>query len=242
MRDGLYQYIGLPELFQQDDFAHIQLFKALGWPWEALKNLPDYLAGLFETLAGGSNPGNSRVWTQEHVVIESGAFLKGPIFLGEGTIVQAGAYIQGPAWIGRGCEIRQGAYLRGMILAGDGCVLGHASEFKHCILFDGVQAPHFNYVGDSILGNHAHIGAGVILSNVRLDKKPVRVQLIGEGFRGERIETGLEKLGGILGDACEVGCNTILNPGTILGAACRVAPVSSIRGSWEKGSVLPILA
>ena len=242
MRDGLYRYAGLPELFQQKDFAHNQLFAALGCPWDALKNLPDYLAGLFKALASGSDPGNAGVWTQGHVVMEPGAFLEGPIFLGEGTIVQAGAYIRGPAWIGRGCEIRQGAYLRGMILAGDGCVLGHASEFKHCILFDGVQAPHFNYVGDSILGNHAHIGAGVILSNVRLDKKPIRVQLIGDGYQGERIDTGLEKLGAVLGDACEVGCNTVLNPGTILGTASRVAPVSSIRRTWKAGSVLPILS
>lgn len=240
MHDGLYQYTGLPELFHQDEYAHIKLFKLSGYPWEALKNLPNYLADLFETLASSGNPRNLRVWAQDHVVIEPGAFLEGPIFLGEGTTVQAGAYIRGPAWIGRGCEIRQGAYLRGMVLAGDGCVLGHASEFKHCVLFDGVQVPHFNYVGDSILGNNAHIGAGVILSNVRLDKKPVRVQLIGEGNKENRIDTGLEKLGGILGDACEVGCNAVLNPGTILGVACRVAPSSSIRGTWKEKSILPI--
>lgn len=242
MSDSLYQYAGYPELFMQKNFAHVELFRSLPYPWEALKNLPAYLSDLLRALEGTRAPDRSGIWTQEHVVVEPGAFLEGPIFLGEGTTVQAGAYIRGPAWIGKGCEIRQGVYIRGMVLAGDGCVFGHASEFKSCILFDGVQAPHFNYVGDSILGNHAHIGAGVILSNVRLDKKQVRVHLLTEGNRGQQVDTGLEKLGALVGDACEVGCNAVLNPGTILGIACRVAPGSSIRGTWPAGSLLPVFS
>jgi NDP-sugar pyrophosphorylase family protein len=135
------------------------------------------------------------------------------------------------------------------VLAGDGVVLGHSSEFKHSILLEGSQAPHFNYVGDSILGARAHIGAGVILSNLRLDKRRVRAALLG-GTAGRAavsggagpggslflVDTGLEKFGAILGDACEVGCNSVMNPGSILGARCRVAPLSRVKGTWPEDS------
>ena len=126
-------------------------------------------------------------------------------------------------------------------------MLGHASEFKRCVLLEGAQVPHFNYVGDSILGVKAHIGAGVILSNVRLDKRSVRAALLAGaaaagaaagGGRPAYLDTGLEKFGALLGDACEVGCNSVLNPGTILGARCRVAPVSRVKGTWAEDSAL----
>ncbi len=154
--------------------------------------------------------------------------------------METGAYIRGPAWIGDGCEIRQGAYLRGTVLAGKGAVLGHASEFKRCVLLEGAQAPHFDYVGDSILGIKSHIGAGVILSNLRLDKRNVRVALLGPEEKPGRFEdSGLQKFGALIGDGCEVGCNSVLNPGTILGARSMVAPLTQVKGTWRAASSIP---
>jgi len=176
------------------------------------------------------------VWVGENTQIEPGAMIQGPVHIGRGCRVETGVFIRGPAWIGDNCEIRQAAYLRGFVLAGDNAVLGHACEFKHCLLLEYAQAPHFNYVGDSILGVRAHIGAGVILSNVRLDKKNIRARSL-ESPR-ESIDTGLEKFGAILGDECEIGCNSVLNPGTILGARCRALPLSRVKGSWPEESLI----
>lgn len=255
----------MPDLFALDASAHGALFEGEAGPWEALASLDAYLEGLFEMCRLGGRirgsardsardpardpaapaapPGSSTTMGQARLYLEAGAevdpgaTIQGEVFVGSGSRIEAGALVKGPAWIGRGCEVRQGAYLRGFVLAGDGAVLGHASEFKRCILLEGAQAPHFNYVGDSILGIGAHIGAGVILSNVRLDKRQVRVRLLspsglpGLGF----FDTGLEKLGAILGDGCEVGCNSVLNPGTLLGRGCFVAPLSTVKGSHGAG-------
>ena len=127
--------------------------------------------------------------------------------------------------IGANTEVRQGAFIRGNCLIGDGCVIGNSTEIKNSILFDGVQAPHFNYIGDSVLGYRAHTGAGVILSNLKSDKTSVSINL-----GGERFYTGLKKLGSVLGDFTEVGCNSVLNPGTITGRGVRIYPLSSVRG------------
>lgn len=245
----------MPELFDLGDSAHEALFEGATGPWEALAALDAYLEGLFEMCrlngrilqarpatgaypatraAGSSTPsGEARLYLEAGAEVDPRATIQGEVFVGAGSRIEAGAMVKGPAWIGRGCEVRQGAYLRGFVLAGDGAVLGHASEFKHCILLEGSQAPHFNYVGDSILGIRSHIGAGVILSNVRMDKRQVRIQLLSpDGQPGlEYAATGLEKLGAILGDGCEVGCNSVLNPGTLLGRGCFVAPLSTVKGS-----------
>lgn len=247
----------LPALFDLAHTAHARLFAYLDLPWEALPALDAYLDMLLaeDSLADGSGPGDLRVGPRTR--IEPGVRIEGTVHIGADCVVETGAYIRGPAWIGDRCEVRQGAYLRGVVLAGDGAVLGHASEFKRCVLLEGAQVPHFNYVGDSILGVKAHIGAGVILSNVRLDKRSVRAALLGaesaEGGAADRVggsagfagaarpaylDTGLEKFGALLGDACEVGCNSVLNPGTILGARCRVAPVSRVKGTWPEDSTL----
>ena len=149
--------------------------------------------------------------------------------------------IQGPAYIGEGCELRPGVYIRGNVIAGRGCVLGNSCEFKNCLLLDGVQVPHFSYVGDSILGNGAHLGAGVICSNLRLDQALVAVIQSD----GTKAETGLRKLGALIGDHAEVGCNTVLNPGALLGKRSLVMPAMAFRGSlgensiaYEKASIL----
>ena len=242
---------GLPLLFDPAATSHSRLFAYLDSPWEALLALDAYLDMLLaeDPLAGETTSiredplihGDLRLGPRTR--IEPGVHIEGIVHIGADCVVETGAYIRGPAWIGDRCEIRQGAYLRGTVLAGNGAVLGHACEFKRCILLEAAQAPHFNYVGDSILGVKAHIGAGVILSNVRLDKRCVRVALVGKVSdvgQGQPVlvDTGLEKFGAILGDACEVGCNSVLNPGTILGQACRVAPLSRVKGSWPENSVI----
>jgi NDP-sugar pyrophosphorylase family protein len=157
--------------------------------------------------------------------VPPGVHVEGSVWLGEGVRLPPYATLIGPAWIGPGTEIRPGAYVRGNVMVGAGAVLGNACEFKHCLLLDGVQAPHFNYVGDSILGERAHLGAGVICSNLRLDQQEVTVRL-PEGV----VSTGLRKFGAVLGDEAEVGCNAVLNPGTILGKRALVMPATAFGG------------
>jgi NDP-sugar pyrophosphorylase family protein len=135
------------------------------------------------------------------------------------------ATIIGPAWIGPNTEIRPGAFIRGQVIVGEGCLLGNACEFKNCLLMDGVAVPHFNYVGDSILGNRAHFGAGVICSNLRLDQQPIVVRTADSAY-----ETGLRKFGAVVGDNAEVGCNAVLNPGTLLGPRVLVSPAIAVSG------------
>ncbi len=239
-------WAGMPALFDLKATAYARLFTYLDQPWEALSALEAYLGMLLaedplvasrtEEGAGSFIRGDLRLGRGSR--IEPGVQIDGTVHIGADCIVETGAYIRGPAWIGDRCEIRQGAYLRGIVLAGDGAVLGHASEFKRCVLLEGAQAPHFNYVGDSIMGIKAHIGAGVILSNVRLDKKNIRAALQNSGNGLALVDTGLEKFGAILGDACEVGCNSVLNPGTILGAGSTVRPLSRVKGTWAEGSAV----
>jgi NDP-sugar pyrophosphorylase family protein len=157
--------------------------------------------------------------------VPPGVALEGFVHLGEGVTLPAYATIIGPAWIGAGTQIRPGAFIRGNVITGERCILGNASEFKNCLLLDGVQAPHFNYVGDSVLGNKAHLGAGAICSNLRLDQKSVIIPT-PEG----PVDTGLKKFGAIVGDGAEVGCNAVLNPGTLLGPRSLVMPAIAFGG------------
>lgn len=138
--------------------------------------------------------------------------------------------IKGPAWIGENCEIRSGCYIRENVIMGDGVIAGNSSEFKNCLVFNEAQIPHFNYVGDSILGYRAHLGAGVILSNVRLDKAPITVH----GPEG-RLSTNLRKFGAIVGDRAEIGCNSVLSPGSLIGHDALVYPGSQWRGHLPAG-------
>ncbi|MBO5898851.1 MAG: UDP-N-acetylglucosamine pyrophosphorylase, partial [Clostridia bacterium] len=142
------------------------------------------------------------------------------------------AYLGSPCIIGAGTEVRHCAFVRGSALVGDGCVVGNSVELKNCILFDGVQTPHYNYVGDSILGYRSHMGAGSITSNVKSDKTNVTVNV-----NGEKVETGCRKMGAMLGDFVEVGCNSVLNPGTVIGAHSNVYPTSSVRGYIPPSSI-----
>lgn len=180
-------------------------------PWEWLKRIGSAL----ETVEAGA-PGPK---------IPAGVHIEGKVWLHPTLKLPPFAVIQGPAYVGARTEIRPGAFLRGNVIVGEGCVLGNACEFKNCLLLDGVQAPHYNYVGDSILGNKAHLGAGVICSNLRLDQAEVTVRL-PSGVVG----TGLRKFGAVLGDEAEAGCNAVLNPGTLLGRRALVMPAVAFSG------------
>jgi UDP-N-acetylglucosamine diphosphorylase / glucose-1-phosphate thymidylyltransferase / UDP-N-acetylgalactosamine diphosphorylase / glucosamine-1-phosphate N-acetyltransferase / galactosamine-1-phosphate N-acetyltransferase len=181
-------------------------------PWEWLKRIGPALARQeFSFTTGALAPAGVRV--------------TGKVWFHVSVKFPAYATINGPAWIGPGTEIRPGAFIRGNVIVGAGAVLGNSCEYKNCLLLDGVQTPHYNYVGDSILGNQAHLGAGVICSNLRLDQAEVTVRL-----PSGPVATGLRKFGAVLGDGAEVGCNAVLNPGTLLGKRALVSPLTSFSG------------
>ncbi|MDP0500468.1 MAG: UDP-N-acetylglucosamine diphosphorylase [Verrucomicrobiota bacterium JB022] len=154
--------------------------------------------------------------------IPPGLHVEGPVFIHPTAELPPFGYIKGPAYIGEGCQLRPGVYVRGNVIAGKGSVLGNSCEYKNCLLLENVETPHYNYVGDSILGNKAHLGAGVICANLKLARDEVKVKLADD----VRAPTGLRKLGAILGDGAEVGCNGVLQPGSILGR--RAAVISTV--------------
>lgn len=180
-------------------------------PWEWLKQIGLALAAVNDAPAAPPCP--------------PGVSITGAAWIHPTVKLPPTATIVGPVWIGANCEIRPGAFIRGNVIVGEGCVLGNACEFKNCLLMDRVEVPHFSYVGDSILGNGAHLGAGAICSNLRLDQQPIVVRTAAASF-----ETGLRKFGAIIGDKGEVGCNAVLNPGTLLGPRSLVTPTLSFGG------------
>ena len=206
------------------DFGHTLAGEYLSrytYPWEALKGIKDFILALGETLDKGEYTEISpSVWVHKTVKIAPTAYLGAPCIIGAGT------------------EVRHCAFIRGSALVGENCVVGNSVELKNVILFDNVQTPHYNYVGDSILGYKSHMGAGSITSNVKSDKTPVTVK---NGT--EIIETRLKKMGAMLGDFVEVGCNSVLNPGTIIGRNTNIYPLSCVRGVvpadsiWKTGGV-----
>lgn len=157
--------------------------------------------------------------------LPAGVHVEGKVWLHPTVKLPPYATLIGPLWVGARTEIRPGAFLRGNVIVGEGCVLGNACEFKNSLLMDQVQVPHFSYVGDSIMGNRSHFGAGVICSNLRLDQQPVVVRTADATY-----ETGLRKFGAIVGDEAEVGCNAVLNPGTVLGRRALVTPTLAFSG------------
>jgi acetyltransferase-like isoleucine patch superfamily enzyme len=164
-----------------------------------------------------------------------GIHVEGPVQIGKGTSIEPGAYIRGPAIIGNHCQIRHGAYIRGNVIVGDHCVIGHTTEVIRSILLNHVRADHFAYIGDSILGNECHLGAGVILANVKMRINPSSVRI---PINGQSCDTGMRKLGAILGDRAEIGCNSTLNPGTVLGKGVLVYPGVTLRGSYPPKTVI----
>lgn len=206
------------ELFNLEETEHAGLFRECEFAWDALKRLHDYVGTVLRP--GLQNRCDGVAWIGERVCI------------GPGTVVEDGAMIQGPAIIGRNCQIRHNAYIREDVLIGDDCMVGNSCELKSAVLFNHCQVPHFNYVGDSILGHGAHLGAGVKISNVKLRAGTVFVE-----WEGRRIDTGLRKLGALVGDGAEVGCNAVLNPGSILGRHTVVYPNVCWRGVLPEGRI-----
>lgn len=187
-------------------------FPADAAPWEWISRIGPALA--------------AHAFDQALPPLAKGVHVEGRVYIDPTVKLPPTATIIGPAWIGANTEIRPGAYIRGNVIVGENCVLGNACEFKNCLLMNRVQTPHFNYVGDSILGNGAHFGAGVICSNVRLDQRNVVLHLPD----GSVADTGLKKFGAIVGDRAEVGCNAVLQPGTLLGPRALVMPLTAFGG------------
>ena len=204
----------MEELFDLEHTAAAEELRKLQYPWQMLPKIKSHIAELIEGGLEGFTEIQSGVWVGEDVKIYP-------------TVT-----IEPPAIIGAGTEIRPGAFLRGNVITGRGCVIGNSSELKNCVLLDKVQVPHYNYVGDSILGNRAHMGAGSICSNLKTDGKPVVIH--GE----EDIETGLRKIGGILVDGADIGCGCVLNPGTVIGRNTSAYPLNALRGVFPEGCII----
>ena len=206
------------DLFDLSQTEHAAMFDGCEHAWEALKRIKDYLKANLRTELRNQCVGK--------------AYIGPDVFIGEGTVVEDGAMIKGPAIIGRNCQIRHNAYFREDVIVGDGCVVGNSCELKNALLFNNCEVPHFNYVGDSILGYKAHLGAGVVLSNVKVIKGNVSIEA-----NGQRIDTGLRKFGALIGDHGQVGCNAVLNPGSIIGRNAVVYPCVNWRGVLAADSV-----
>ncbi|HEY0792394.1 MAG TPA: UDP-N-acetylglucosamine diphosphorylase [Chthoniobacterales bacterium] len=198
---------------------HRTLFEHSAQLWDALKQISSYLQFRLKPAAYGQLLGRPYI---------------GPaVYIGHGTVVENGATIKGPAWIGNHCQVRSGCYIRENVIVGDHAVLGNSCEFKNCILFNDAEVPHFSYVGDSILGYKAHLGAGVVLSNVRLDRGEITVRA-----GADSIATGLRKFGAVIGDRAEIGCNAVLNPGSIIGRGSLVYPLANFSGVLPPNTIL----
>lgn len=207
------------------DLSHTdakEYLEGFTYPWEALKGISDFIIKLGNTLSPDEydNP-SENVWVHKTAKVFPTAYLGAPCIIGAET------------------EVRHGAFVRGSALVGKNCVVGNSVELKNVILFDNVQTPHYNYVGDSILGYKSHMGAGSITSNVKSDKTNVVVK-----SEDEQLETGIKKIGAMLGDYVEVGCNSVLNPGTVIGRNSNIYPTSCVRGVvpensiWKTGGVI----
>lgn len=202
------------ELFDLSHTIAADMLSECEYPHQALKKIGDFIKGYFEKLD------SSFIKISEDIYAASDAKIWDSV-----TIV-------GPTIIGHGAEIRPGAFIRGNVIVGDGAVIGNSTELKNAIVFDGAQLPHYNYVGDSIIGYKAHMGAGAIASNLRLDKKEITLK-----SENEKMESGLRKIGVFLGDCAEVGCGSVLCPGSIVGRNSLIYPLTSVVGSVPEGMV-----
>jgi len=193
-----------------------EIFKDVEFPWEILTRISDFVLKFGKNLPDSEfNKIGSDVW------------------ISKSASVSSNSRIEGPSIIDSGAQIRFGAFIRGNTIVGKNAVIGNSTELKNCIIFDNVQTPHFNYVGDSILGYKSHIGAGVILSNVKSDKGCICIN-----YNSKKIETKLKKFGAILGDFVEIGCNAVLNPGSIIGRNSNVYPLTMVRGVLAENHIL----
>lgn len=202
-------------LYDLDKTSAKELLSGLTYPWEALPLIGEYIKKLGASLNKDEydNP-SENVWISKSAKVAPTASITGPCIIGAGT------------------EVRHCAFIRGNALVGEDCVVGNSTELKNVILFNNVQVPHYNYVGDSVLGYKSHMGAGSITSNVKSDKTLVTVKC-----HGEVVATGLKKFGAMIGDNVEVGCGSVLNPGTVIGSSSNIYPLSSVRGYVDAGSI-----
>ena len=205
------------DFFDLKETDHAGLFHGVTQAWEILAKLAPYLEAQMVPAILGRLLGTPAIGER--------------VFVGRDTVIEPGAYIKGPAWIGPNCQIRHGAYIRENVIIGAGCVIGNSTEIKNSFLFNGCQVPHFNYVGDSILGAKAHLAAGVIVSNLKLNNDIIMVRT-SDGV----VNTGLRKFGALIGDGVEVGCNAVLNPGSILGRRSLIYPGVAWRGILPENS------
>ena len=203
---------------------HAGLFAGCSAVWEAVAEIPDYLSAQLRPANHGSAVGN--------------AYIGDNVFIGEGATIQPGATILGPAWIGKSAVIGAGCFVRENVILGDGVIAGNSSEFKNCLIFDRAEVPHFNYVGDSIVGYRAHLAAGVILSNYRLDHAAVDIP--DPHNPGSRVATGLEKFGAVVGDEVEIGCNAVISPGTLIGRNSILYPGVHWRGVLAANKIVKV--
>ena len=203
------------ELYTLDETIAKDIFDGVTYPWEVLPKIGSFIVELGKTLSEDEyEKRGENIW------------------IAKSASVAPTAYINGPAIIGKDAEVRHCAFIRGNAIVGEGAVVGNSTELKNVILFNNVQVPHYNYVGDSVLGFKSHMGAGSITSNVKSDKKLVVVKT-PDGM----IETGMKKFGAMLGDEVEVGCGSVLNPGTVVGSHSNIYPLSSVRGYIPGGSI-----
>lgn len=207
--------ITVKELYTLEETIARDIFEGAEYPWEVLPKISSFIVELGNTLS-----------SDEYDKIGEN------VWIAKSAKVAPTAFINGPAIIGKDAEVRHCAFIRGNAIVGEGAVVGNSTELKNVILFNKVQVPHYNYVGDSILGYKSHMGAGSITSNVKSDKKLVVVKS-AEG----QIETGMKKFGAMLGDEVEVGCGSVLNPGTVVGSHTNIYPLSSVRGVVPAGSI-----
>lgn len=206
--------IQIKDLYDLNETIGAELFEGKEYPWEVLPEIGDFVMKLGATLSDEFDHPEENIWIHKSVKIAKTATLNGPLIIDADT------------------EVRPGAFIRGNVLVGKNCVVGNSTELKNVVLFNTVQVPHYNYVGDSILGTHSHMGAGSITSNVKSDKTLVVVK-----NQGEEIETGLKKFGAMIGDYVEVGCNSVLNPGTVIGRNTNIYPLSPVRGVVPENSI-----
>ena len=203
------------ELFEECPIPFLkEVFEKAEYPWEILPQIKEIIKKQIELGVPG------------YTEIEKG------VYVGENVKIAKTATIEPPAIIGSGTELRPGAYIRGNVIIGENCVVGNSSELKNCILLYHVQVPHYNYVGDSILGSHSHMGAGSICSNLKSDGKNIVIH--GD----KEYETGLRKIGAFLGNHADIGCGSVLNPGTIVGKNTQVYPLSMLRGCFPENSIV----
>ncbi len=205
----------IKNLYNLDETIAKDIFEGCLYPWEVLSKIKDFIINIGESL---NNEEYDKVGEN--------------VWIAKSAKVAKSAYINGPAIIGKNAEVRHCAFIRGNAIVGENAVVGNSTELKNVILFNNVQVPHYNYVGDSILGYKSHMGAGSITSNVKSDKKLVIVK-----SEDEKIETGLKKFGAMLGDNVEVGCGSVLNPGTVIGKNTNIYPLSSVRGVVKENSI-----